>query len=530
MPGDKPDNLEQFLGVPERLAELVLRYYDGNLSEEETTELRERLKQSAAARDWFVQLGVQSQSLAEVLAPQYSEEDEPISFEQLAAMEDRAHAELVDLQKRVVQSTATAPAAEEDLAGLSAHDMMAVGGYVLRKALKSKAAVYAYAAAVVLLAAVLFNPWGGNETPTRTLIAEDSSEPDPLGVAPVVATLTAVHDAQWLEGALASGSPLQAGDRLTLTQGFAEITTNRGAIATIQAPATIELIEHDNAIRLHTGKLVGLCRTESSKGFVVKTRYADIVDLGTEFGVELQRNRMTTTVFTGEVEVAAHGGTPRSVTTNQSAKLKIDGNSRSFVVDDQLAKGFDKVHAVALTKTTTLPGTGRATAVGQADPYWSIAAIDGLALLKPVAATVADPTSFTTPKRENVRFMPNDSASKWITPLPHYKPSESVEYQTTFDASGFDLDTLSLELRLLADKHVTEIELNGQPVDVPTQGIGPAFTEMTELTLREGFMAGLNTLNITAQRHRTVEHAGFWTGLRAELQLTSQRPSVGPNE
>ena len=48
----------------------------------------------AAARDWFVQLGVQSQSLAEVLAPQYSEEDEPTP-EQLSAMEDRAHAELL---------------------------------------------------------------------------------------------------------------------------------------------------------------------------------------------------------------------------------------------------------------------------------------------------------------------------------------------------------------------------------------------------------------------------------------------------
>ena len=259
----------------------------------------------------------------------------------------------------------------------------------------------------------------------------------------------------------------------------------------------------------------------------MKTRYADVVDLGTEFGVELKPNRMTTTVFTGEVEVAvaAHGGTPHSLTTNQTAKLKVDGNSRSFVVEDRLAEGFEKVHAVATTKTATLPGTGQAVAVGKTDPNWLITAIDGKALPQPVAATVADPAGYERTARENVRFMPNDSASKWITPIPKYTVSESVEYQTTFDASGFDLQTLSLKLRLLADKRITTIEFNGQPIELPTQGSDITFTEMTEITLRDGFVAGQNTLSITVQRYQTAESAVFWTGFRAELALINKTES-----
>jgi len=548
MDGAHRDNHDSLFGSPERLAELIVRYHDDDLSPAELDELRDALKHSAKARDLFVQWGLQIQTLNESLKPEYrddaanpstdvpglgvvpaSEQNYPQLLAELAQLE--AKAQVIELPPSDSDKTPKEQGADKDPGSLSAHDLVAVSGYVLRQVLTSKAAVYAYTAAVVLLVGALLVPWGGGEETTPQPLAEDT--PNAPADVQYVATLTAQHNAQWASqpgGDVRPGTQLAAGQKLNLTAGFATITTAHGAVASLEAPCTVELIDHNNAIRLHAGKLVGLCETESSKGFTVKTPHGDVIDLGTEFGVNVTPKQLTATVFTGEVTLTPPGGQAQPITTKQTAQLKVNGNDRRLVVREQLASGFDKVHAVALTKTATLPGTGQA-AVGQTDPNWSIAAIDGLALLKPVAATVADPTIFTTTRRENIRFMPNGSASKWITPLPHYKPSESVEYQTTFDASGFDLETLSLELRLLADKRVTAIELNGRPVDVPTQGTGPAFTEMTELTLREGFLAGLNTLNITAQRHRTIEHGAFyWTGLRAELQLTSQRPSVGPNE
>ena len=397
---------------------------------------------------------------------------------------------------------------------------------------------YAWAAVIgiaALTAVVVTLLVGSHGTPPTGPVVERPGDTVPaLPVdRPSVATLTAEYDAQWAYGKGASpGSALRVGQQLTLTQGFAEITTHDGAIAILEAPATIELIDNDNdnALRLHTGKLVGICHTEASKGFVVKTDHADIIDLGTEFGVEARANRVIATVFTGEVTLTTPGGEPQAVTANQTARVNVNGNNRRLVVQDQPAKGFDKLHAVAITKTTTLPGTGQATAVGKTDPHWYIIAIDGLASLKPVAATVADPASFTTTNRENMRFMPNTPASRWVTPLPHYETEQSVTYQTTFDVSGFDLKTLALDLKFLADKQVAEITLNGRPVDVPAHGSGPSFVEMTALTLREGFIDGKNTLSFKVQRYRNAEGSGFWTGLRAELELTGRRLWAGPSE
>ncbi|MGB1124852.1 MAG: LamG-like jellyroll fold domain-containing protein, partial [Phycisphaeraceae bacterium] len=127
-----------------------------------------------------------------------------------------------------------------------------------------------------------------------------------------------------------------------------EIKTNDGAVAILQAPATIQLI-NDNALHLHTGKLVGLCKTETSKGFTVRTDHADIIDLGTEFGVEVNGNQVTTTVFTGQVELATPGSKPQPLTQNQTAQLRINGINRRLTVKDQLAQGFDKLQAMSPT-------------------------------------------------------------------------------------------------------------------------------------------------------------------------------------
>ena len=558
MTGPTPSSHDSLFGSPERLAALIVRYHDADLSDAELDELRDALKQNAKARDLFVRWGLQMQVMAEALSPEYreeqadaastdvsglgivpaSEQDYSEVLAELCRME--ANAPTIDLPEQPDES----PKKAVDPNALSARELVSIGGFALRLALTSKPAkqLYAYAgvAAVLLLAFVLFNPWAGSVDPDAQPFADDTpSEPGSNGpvIATHVATLTAQHNAQWSERAsargssLRTGSELNPGDRLTLTQGFATITTNDGAVAILQAPCEIELTQNNNALHLHAGKLVGLCHSDSSKGFTVKTRHGDIVDLGTEFGVDLRHNALTTTVFTGEVTLTPPGGQTQSLTANQTAQLKVNGSNRKLVVHDKLANGFGKLHAM-LPNTTQLPGTGQAIAVGQADPNWLITAIDGKALPQPVAATVDDPAGYSA-SREDLRFMPNGSASKWITPLTptrQFEVNASVQYQTTFDASGFDLQTLALDLKFLADQQVVEIALNGRPVAVPTHGAGPAFVEMTELTLREGLIDGKNTLSFKVQRYRITEHAHFWTGMRAELELTGRRLGAGPNE
>ncbi|MFK7790973.1 MAG: FecR domain-containing protein, partial [Phycisphaeraceae bacterium] len=150
-----------------------------------------------------------------------------------------------------------------------------------------------------------------------------------------VATLTATYNATWAPTGRASspshtlspGSKLHAGDRLTLSAGFAEITTVEGAIAILQAPATIELLDNNNALRLHTGKLVGICETPSSKGFLVRTPHMDVIDLGTRFGVDAtQATASKVHVFEGEIQVSEStdgpDAQPTTLTAGQSATAK----------------------------------------------------------------------------------------------------------------------------------------------------------------------------------------------------------------
>ena len=222
--------------------------------------------------------------------------------------------------------------------------------YVARKLaskfIRSKFAKRLAAAAIIAIGVMLLIVFSGpSDTPNQTPLAltPEIKTPQLEEKKIVVATLTAESDARWAERALASGSDLHAGQRLTLIAGVAEITTNRGAIAILEAPATVELLDSPNAIRLHTGKLVGICETELSKGFLVRTPYLDITDLGTEFGIHVTPNRVTTTVFTGKVELTPPGGETQPLTANQTARVHVNGNNREVIVEDQLAKGFDRL-------------------------------------------------------------------------------------------------------------------------------------------------------------------------------------------
>ncbi|MEM9111705.1 MAG: LamG-like jellyroll fold domain-containing protein [Planctomycetota bacterium] len=171
--------------------------------------------------------------------------------------------------------------------------------------------VWAAAGAATLLLstvlAIVFLSDGGSQdiadAPDRPYFSPVSPSPDPYRV---VATVTDQANAQWVtpngQGALPDRMLLAINQRLTLVEGFAEITTMRGATVLLQAPVTIETTDSDNAIRLHRGKLVGRCDTPSSKGFTVHAPGMDIVDLGTMFGVSADAdNGSTVTVIDGSV-------------------------------------------------------------------------------------------------------------------------------------------------------------------------------------------------------------------------------------
>ncbi len=106
-------------------------------------------------------------------------------------------------------------------------------------------------------------------------------------VLPTVASLTDSINAEWsdVKNTPMNGDVLRQG-RWNLTKGLAEITFDDGAVVVIEAPAVFDL-ESPKSMYLDSGKINAFV-SRYAIGFTVNTPSASIVDLGTEFGVDVQ--------------------------------------------------------------------------------------------------------------------------------------------------------------------------------------------------------------------------------------------------
>lgn len=126
--------------------------------------------------------------------------------------------------------------------------------------------------------------------------------PGEVGTVELVAQLTGELDAVWIEGQTSTklGSHLAAGRRFQLQGGLAQVTFRSGAVLLLEGPAEFSC-DSAAAGTLHHGKLHARTAGET---FAVRTNMATIVDLGTEFGVEVEATqRVGVHVFEGLVEV-----------------------------------------------------------------------------------------------------------------------------------------------------------------------------------------------------------------------------------
>jgi hypothetical protein len=117
------------------------------------------------------------------------------------------------------------------------------------------------------------------------------------------------------EGGGKSDSPLSTlhsplirlGDTFALRSGLVEITYKTGAKVILQGPVTYQ-VETPNGGFMSAGKLTGKVKVETAKGFAVRTPTATVTDLGTEFGIEVDKQGDTIShVFRGVVRVQRLG-------------------------------------------------------------------------------------------------------------------------------------------------------------------------------------------------------------------------------
>lgn len=131
----------------------------------------------------------------------------------------------------------------------------------------------------------------------------------PVNNGKEVATFVDCVDAKWAD----SNPPLRQGMRLTdrsvshvLASGFAEILFDNHASVIIEGPAEFQLLSREQ-LDLFYGKIYAIVPPEAI-GFIVNSEAGKVIDLGTEFGVDMNTNgTMELHVLKGKTILAAGG-------------------------------------------------------------------------------------------------------------------------------------------------------------------------------------------------------------------------------
>lgn len=398
-----------------------------------------------------------------------------------------------------------------------------VSSYLMSEGLRSKFGVLEAVAAVLILGLILFLFFGGpGDSSHPPKVAENTLAEPRIDSIPIVATLTAERDAVWDSR---PGEELYAGQRFTLLQGFAEITTGRGAVAILEAPAMLELLKSDNAIHLHAGKLVAICETESSKGFTVHTATLDITDLGTRFGVDADDRAAEVHVFEGAVTAirpdALAGVKPTSIIAGESASTS-SGTSQ-IVVKVPDTERFAAMQAPPVL----LRGTAQRLDTIQPDSSWRLMTADGTHLDQPAAMFVAHPMAYAGSRDQS-----GDPLGPWwlqfhpaMQPTPQQpKVVHLIQSEFEFDAS-LDPETTQLVIACAADDFLKAIHINGNRVTE----LGTMLGRVHHLTIDQHLKAGKNTVHFEIENNWSNPGRNP-IGLYVRWHLLPAAPSDGLRE
>jgi len=325
-----------------------------------------------------------------------------------------------------------------------------------------------------------------------------------------VARLSAVADIGWSAGDAGPtvGEALPRGKTLRLDRGFAELRYTNGAKLVLQGPAEI-VLDSDKGVTLRRGRLTAVISV-AAHGFTVTTPVGQIVDLGTEFGVNVESDTAAETqVFIGKVEAQSkvdNGQPPLLVMAGQAAKLSDSGVAPAPPgPEDEFVLDLHHIYARFPTYST-----GVGLKAGEKDPHWMLTSTPDQSAAMPKPTWVC---------RTQPAYIPDDERSKWLSTSPKLPLLSAGDYvfSTTFDLTGFDPTTAKLRLAYAVDDEVVEVRLNGQVTPVNQVGTANWSSAMHPMELDAGFVSGVNALDVI------VHNAANEMGLKAELYGTAVR-------
>jgi hypothetical protein len=314
-----------------------------------------------------------------------------------------------------------------------------------------------------------------------------------------VACVSRVRGAKWEGDArFRVGSTIEENQRLVLVEGTAQISMACGADVVLQAPCSAVLVS-DALVMLERGKVTAQAAAWAT-GFVVEAKGLRVTDLGTRFAVSVDANGVAEAhVLEGKVlaePMKEHRPKRSSMLLSSGEALRV---SLPLATIDLIAaerdKFVDQLPMFRPLRPIQIWNTGVGKQRGEGDSHWRITAGDATCgpYPRPAIITPGDPA-----------YLDNKpDASQWISVHDQVYPglpAESVHtFETRFDLTGYDLDTVRIVGLFLVDDAINELRINGKAVPferwVTTWDVFD-FKSFHPIEIKDGFVPGENVISI----------------------------------
>jgi Concanavalin A-like lectin/glucanases superfamily len=303
---NEPSKSDELFGL---LSELV----DGGLTPPEEDRIRELLRDNPDAQDFYLKfMRVHAQLHLDYESGSGPADMPGVSSMPLKPLSTPPPLELADPQRFVV-----------------GFDETGAAGPLVRTWPTSAAVGWTFAVLFAIgLVAVL--GWRVPRVPPE--VARPTAKVDVVDIADGVAMVVRLEDVRWAmdDGRIPKEGEVLPKGRLRISEGRAKLSMLSGVTVIIEGPADIDLLSVDR-IACNRGKLRARV-PEGAEGFVVSGPGTAVVDLGTEFGVNVSADgKSRGKVFEGQVEAAVLGASGAlkhsQVVQEESEAFEIDPGS-----------------------------------------------------------------------------------------------------------------------------------------------------------------------------------------------------------
>lgn len=312
-------------------------------------------------------------------------------------------------------------------------------------------------------------------------------------------SLVAVNQAVWAhDEVLKVGQNIDERAQLELRSGTAQVSLACGADLMLQGPCSITLVS-ENTARLDSGKVTAQV-ANWAKGFRIVAKELEVTDLGTRFAVSADGSGIVEAhVLEGSVFVEPlKERLPRqaSMLLRSGQAVRVDSvRSKVDLIDARSSEFINGLASFRPLRPIEIWNTGAGGALGSEDPYWTITTGSEQFGPYPRHAIICDGASSYEDNRPDV--------SQWLSVAPQVYPGvapESVHtFETTFDLSGYDVDTVYVVGYFLVDDAINELRINGHPVQFDrwvTTWDTFDFTSFHPIEITDHFVPGENVISI----------------------------------